>query len=144
MSFRIRKKKKVFTKSIGAGYLLVMRLFPLIRTQKGCVWLVSLAIAKSRRQINDWLSKRKNARCRRLDSFLTGKIGILSHGIAIKQLRQWMDELPEGHSISFRCESANPDKQFRIWKKWFERRENKGWEIEEDLKSFFYYKKRPV
>ena len=121
-----------------------MRLFPLIPTQKGCVWQVSLAISKSRRQINDWLNRRKNTRVRRLNSFLTGKIGIRSHAIGIYQLRKWMEELPEGHSISFRCESSEPDKQFKVWKKWFEKKENKGWDIHEELKSFFYYKKRSV
>jgi hypothetical protein len=141
MTLRIKKRKKVFTKNIGRGYLLKMRLIPWIKTEKGCVWLVSLAVAKSKRQINDWMDRRKNARVRQLDMSLTGKIGNSVQAIAIRQVRKWVDELPRGHSIAMRCESALPEKQFRVWKKWFERHENIAWEINEEYKSFFFYKK---
>ena len=141
MTYRIKKRKKVYTKSIGKGYLLKMRLLPWIHTSKGCVWLASLAVAKSHRQINDWMDKRKNARVRHLDMSLTGKIGNGVQAIAIRQVRQWVSELPEGHSITLRCESALPEKQFRVWKKWFERHEDMCWEISKEHKSFFFYKK---
>lgn len=142
MTYRIKKKKKVYTKSIGKGYLLKMRLLPWIHTSKGCVWLAALAVSKSKRQINDWLEDRKQRiRVRRLASSLTGKIGNRVQGIAIRQVRQWVSELPKGHSIALRCESALPEKQFRVWKKWFERREDIRWEINEEHKSFFFYKR---
>ncbi|NBU70243.1 MAG: hypothetical protein EBS53_02135 [Bacteroidetes bacterium] len=140
MSKKIKRRKKVFTKNIGADYKLVMRLLPLIYTRKGCVWLVSLAVAKSRRQINDWLKRRRNSRVRRLDSSLTGKIGNRVQAIAVRQLRQWVAEHPVGDSLSFRCASAEADKQLRVWKKWFEKHELNGWEVNEELKSFFFYK----
>ena len=41
-----------------------------------------------------------------------------------------------------RCESALPDKQFRVWKKWFEKHEDINWEISEEHKSFFFYRSR--
>jgi hypothetical protein len=135
-------QEKVFTKTIGAGHILVMRLQPWIRTQKGSVWLASLAVSKSRRQINDWLKRRKNARVRRLDLSLTGKIGNGVQAIGIRKLRQWMSELPKGDSISFRCEAACPDKQFQVWSRWFTRHENKDWDISEEHRAFFYYKKQ--
>jgi hypothetical protein len=43
-----------------------------------------------------------------------------------------------------RCESANPDKQFRVWKKWFQRKEAAEWDINEKFKSFYYYKPKLV
>ena len=141
MSLRTKRKKQVFTKNIGAGYLLVMRLLPLIRTQKGCVWLASLAVSKSRRQINDWMNRRPNARTRQLDTSLTGKIGNGVQAIAIRQVRQWMTILPVGDSMSFRCESAEAEKQFRVWMRWFQTHEPGVWEINAEHKSFFFYKK---
>ena len=119
-----------------------MRLVPWIHTSKGCVWLAALAVSKSKRQINDWLEdKKQRTRVRRLASSLTGKIGNRVQGIAIRQVRKWVDELPKGHSLTLRCESAVPEKQFRVWKKWFERREDIRWEINEEHRSFFFYKK---
>jgi hypothetical protein len=141
MTFQIKKRRKVFTKNIGKGYLLKMRLAPWIPTTKGCVWLASLAVAKSNRQLNDWMARRKNARVRYLDMSLTGKIGNGVQAIAIRQVRKWIEELPLGHSITLRCESALPEKQFCVWKKWFEKHEDIKWEINEDFKSFFFYKK---
>ena len=73
--------------------------------------------------------------------FLTGKMGICLQIIAMRQVRQWVKELPVGHSITMRCESALPEKQFRAWRKWFENREDPNWEISEEHKSFFFYKK---
>ena len=141
----IKRRKKVFTKHLPGNYLVVMRLLPWMRTQYGCVWLASLAVGKSRRQINDWLKRKtRKQRVRRLDSCLTGKYSNLSQAIAIQQVRRWVQELPPGNSITLRCESAKPDKQFRVWKKWFQRWEDKKWDINEEFKSFFYYKPRPV
>lgn len=142
---KIRRRKKVFTKHLPGGYTVVLRLLPWIHTEGGCVWLASLAVGKSRRQINDWLKRKtKKKNVRRLDSCLTGKYSNLSQAIAIQQVRRWVQELPPGNSITLRCESAKPDKQFRVWKKWFQRWEDKKWDINEEFKSFFYYKPRPV
>lgn len=141
----IKRRKKVFTKHLPGGYTVVLRLLPWVHTKGGCVWLASLAVGKSRRQINDWLkrkTRRKNVR--RLDSCLTGKYSNLSQAIGIQQVRSWMQELLPGDSISLRCESANLDKQFRVWKKWFERWEDARWDINQEFKSFFYYKPRLV
>jgi hypothetical protein len=138
----IKRHKKVFTKHLPGNYLVVMRLLPWMRTQYGCVWLASLAVGKSRRQINDWLKRKtKKKRVRRLDSYLTGRHANLVQGLGVYKLRDWVQELMPGDSITLRCESANPDKQFRVWKKWFQRKEAIGWDINEEFKSFFYYKK---
>lgn len=141
----IKRNKKVFTKHLPGNYLVVMRLLPWMCTSYGCVWLASLAVGKSRRQINDWLKRKtKKRRVRRLDSYLTGRHANLVQGLGVYKLRDWVQELMPGDSITLRCESANPDKQFRVWKKWFERKESAEWDINEEFKSFFYYKPRLV
>jgi hypothetical protein len=139
------RHKKVSTYHLPHGYLVVVRLIPWIQTKDGCVWLASFAAEKSRRQINDWLKRKtRKRRVRRLDSRLTGKYSNRIQAIGIQQVRQWMEELPPGDSITLRCESAKPDKQFRVWKKWFQRWEDARWDINEEFKSFFYYKSRLV
>jgi len=121
-----------------------MRLIPWIRTEKGCVWLASLAVGKSKRQLNDWLNKRKKKSVSRLSSILTGKLGTRVQAIAVRQVRQWIIEIPGGDSVCMRCESALPDKQFRVWKRWFLSHEDPRWEISDEYKSFFFYKPRVI
>jgi len=75
---------------------------------------------------------------------LTGRVGPKTQAVAIRQVRQWMKELPEGDSMCLRCESALPDKQFEVWKKWFLKHEDNRWEISDEYKSFFFYKPRFV
>ena len=138
----IKRRKKVFTKHLPGNYLVVMRLLPWMRTQYGCVWLASLAVGKSRRQINDWLKRKtRKQRVRRLDMSLTGNFGPKTQAIAIRKVRQWLTEIPYGDSISLRCESTVSDKQFRVWRKWFEKHEDLNWEISKEHKAFFFYKK---
>ena len=87
------------------------------------------------------MNRRLTTRVRRLDMSLTGKFGPKTQAIAIRQVRQWLNEIPAGDSICLRCESTLADKQFRVWKKWFEKHEDVAWEISEEHKSFFFYKK---
>ena len=90
------------------------------------------------------MKRRSNTRVRRLDTSLTGNIGNGVQAIAIRQVRQWMTEIPEGDSICMRCESALPDKQFRVWKKWFSKHEDVRWEVCDEYKSFFFYRPRNI
>ena len=94
------------------------------------------------KQLNQWMQRRSTPRVRRLDRSLTGTFGLGPQLTAMRQVRQWLDEIPAGDSICLRCESTVPNKQFRVWKKWFETREDSSWEISEEHKSFFFYKKR--
>jgi hypothetical protein len=121
---------------------LKLRLIPWIHTQNGCVWLASLAVSKSKRQINDWMQQRKKRSVRRLNSSLTGKFGPKVQALAIRQVREWMQSIPKGDSICMRCESAVPDKQFQVWQKWFQRHEDQRWNINEENRSFFFYNSR--
>ena len=142
---KIQRQKKVFTKKLTGNYLIVLRLLPWLYVENGCVWLASLATGKSKRQINDWLKRKtKRKRVRRLDLSLTGKHGNVVQSIGVNKLRDWVRELLPGDSIALRCESAKPDKQFQVWKKWLQRKESVTWETNEKFKSFFYYKPRLV
>ncbi len=75
---------------------------------------------------------------------LTGRSGNLPQALAIRFLHDCISYIPRGDSLVLRCESALPDKQFRVWKRWFETHEDPAWEISEEYKSFFYYKKNSV
>jgi hypothetical protein len=86
------------------------------------------------------MNQRKKRTVRRLSSNLTGKLGPKTQALAIRQVRQWIIELPPGDSICLKCESARPDKQFHVWKKWFMRHEDSKWEASDEHKSFFFYK----
>lgn len=86
------------------------------------------------------MNLRKKKSSRRLVTNLTGKLGVKPQAIAVLQLRKWIKELPPGDVLSLRCESADPDKQFRVWKKWFTKYEDSRWEIKEEFKSFWFYK----
>jgi hypothetical protein len=103
-----------------------------------------MAVSRSNRQVNDWLNRRKNKRTRHLDTNLTGKAGNVYQAFTIRILREWIEFIPPGDSIAIRCESAKPDKQFRVWKKWFLKHEDKNWDVLEEDKSFFFYKKKYV
>jgi len=144
MSLRTKRRKKTGKIFLKAKTFLKLRLVPWIRTRNGCVWLVSMAVSNSNRQTNDWLSRRKNQRVRQLDTNLTGKAGNLPQALAIRFLRECVSYIPCGDSVVLRCESVVPDKQFRVWKRWFSTHEDQRWEINEEHKSFFYYKKHWV
>ena len=139
MTLRTTRTKKVQTTRIGK-HILKMRLFPWMRTKNGYIWLASMAISKSNRQLNDWTALKKNKRVQRLKLSLTGRFGPKSQAIAIRQVRDWMKEIPVGDSITLRCESCVPEKQFKIWKKWFLKNESNKWKINDEYKSFFFYR----
>jgi hypothetical protein len=90
------------------------------------------------------MNERRNERARHLAGSLTGRCGFKTQALAIRYVRQWMKEIPPGDSIAIRCESGVPEKQFSIWKKWFQRHENTDWEISDEYKSFFWYKSQAI
>ena len=140
MTLRMIRRKKISIKRLPKKYIIKLQMRPWIYTNDGVVWLASLAVGKSTRQINDWIMRRRNRRVRRMDSYLTGKEGNRTQAIAIRQVRDWVENLPIGDSMTLRCESTVPEKQFRVWKKWFEKHEDPAWIIDEKFKSFFFYK----
>jgi len=142
---RIKRRKTVTFHRLEDGSLVKTRLIPWLKVGETWVWLGSIANSNSTRQINDWLQRRKNRRTRRLDGNLTGKSGNKVQALAIRALHQWIDYIPPGDSVVFRCEAAMPDKQFRVWKKWILRHNYYLQpDIDEELKSFFFYKPRGI
>lgn len=140
---RIKRRRVATYHQLADGYLAKTRLIPWLKVDKTCVWLASVAVGKSKRQINDWMWRKKNSRTRRLDGNLTGRAGNKVQAIAIRALHEWFAFIPPGDSIVFRCESADPEKQFRVWKKWILRHDYVLQpEIDEELKSFYFYKPR--
>lgn len=137
---KFTRSKKISTLKLDDGTLLRVRLIPWIPVEDRYIWLVSMAVGKSNRQINDWMNKRKNRRARRLSTQLNGKFAMQLQLLAMDQVRTWMDEHPAGDSMTFRCESAKADKQFRIWKKWFRRKEAVEWQVLDEELAFYYYK----
>jgi hypothetical protein len=144
MSYRVKRRKITQSIKINQKQFIKLRLIPWVRTMNGCVWLVSMAVCRSKRQANDWMQERKNQRTRQLKLNMTGKEASRLQIMSMKVLRKWIDLIPPGDSVAFRCNSAKKEKQFRIWKKWFLKRENCNWIIEEDMKIFFYYKPLPI
>lgn len=137
---RIKRKKKVVTHLLPNGWVFKMRLLPLCKMEDGYMWLASLAVARSRRQVNDWLGERKKKSVARLANQLTGTFGNQVQAIAIRQVRTWIDQLPSGDFFYMRCESALPEKQFRVWQHWIKRHEKTEWFIDEKEKVFIFYK----
>lgn len=87
----------------------------------------------------------KRACVRRLEQSLTGKVTLDFYRIVIDTVRQWCDDLAPGDLIAFRCESANPDKQYYVWGRWLLKKESKyKWVSNPELKCFTFYKKTYV
>jgi ABC-type uncharacterized transport system fused permease/ATPase subunit len=137
---KTKRHKKVLTIKLEDNAYLKMRLLPWCKTGKQYVWLVSLAVSKSKHQINDWLNKKKNKRSKQLSNTLTGKAGPKVQAIAVRQLRQWVYVIPKGDFITVVCESCVSDKQFKVWRKWFTKHEDDNWLINDEFKYFLYSK----
>lgn len=117
-----------------------LRLVKWGRLQDQTFWLLSLGISKSKRQLNDWLNKRKNKRAKKLSAQLIGNSGLLPQLIAVRHLRVWTEKLPPGDCIFFLCESKEKLKQFKVYSRWFKQRENNGWYTDPDKLLFYYLK----
>lgn len=126
--------------------MVVTRLMPWIRIGKNYAWIVSLAVGKSRRQINDWLLRRTRKKSvQRLDKNLTGLGGNFGQAIAVRHLQLWLNSIPEGDMLVFRCESAKPEKQMKVWNKWISKHHpDIIYSVDENLKSFYFYKSHTI
>ena len=139
MTLRTTRAKKVMITRIG-DHILKVRLTPWMYTDDGVIWLASMALGKSMRQINDWMNRKENKRRRLMDTSLIGKSAMKPQLMVMYQIRKWMKEIPVGDSINLRCESALSDKQFRVWKKWFEKHEDPNWIANPKWKTLFFYR----
>jgi hypothetical protein len=139
---RRKAKKKLLTVFLPESYFMKLRLVSWMCTPTGTIWLASLAVSKSKRQINDWMSRRtRTKRVNRLDSNLTGKLTIKLMLQVMEQVHIWCDELANGDMFVFNCESAEPQKQFSVWGKWLSRKElGYTWVPNKEHLSFYFYK----
>lgn len=139
---RIKRKKIVTTTKTPNNYLVVTRLIPWIRIGKNYAWMGSLATAKGRRQINDWLARKTRRKSvQYLDNNLTGRDGNLVQAIIIRQVYKWFQLIPEGDMILFHCESTDPERQMRVWSKWIRRHNwDIPFDIDENTKTFYIWK----
>ena len=140
LSARFTRSNKTKTIKLPDGNLCRIRLSPWMQVGTNWIWVASLAVSKSNRQINDWMRKRKNKRSKKLGQEMNGRFAGRVQAFAVRQLRKWMEEHPAGDAMFFKCESVESEKQFRVWKKWFLRNESKRWEILPDDLAFYFYK----
>ena len=140
LSVRFTRSNKTKTIKLPDGNLCRIRLSPWMQVGTNWIWVVSLAVSKSSRQINDWMRKRKNKRSKRLAKEMNGRFASRVQAFAVRQLREWILEHPTGDAMFFKCESVEAEKQFRVWKKWFLRNESKQWEILPEDLAFYFYK----
>jgi hypothetical protein len=139
---RRKVKKKLLTVFLPGNYFMKLRLVSWMRTPTGTIWLASLAVSKSKKQINDWMNRRtRTKQVKRLDSNLTGRLTVKLMLQVMEQVHIWCDELNNGDMFVFNCESAEPQKQFRVWGKWLSRKERGyTWTPNNELLSFYFYK----
>jgi hypothetical protein len=71
---------------------------------------------------------------------LTGKSGNLPQALAVRFLRSCQSYIPVGDSLTLRCESVVPERQFKVWREWFQRHEDSRWQVFEEEKAFFFYR----
>ncbi len=140
MTYRMKRKRITKTIKLNKKHFIKLWLKPWIMTTSGCVWSVSMVVCQSKRQANDWMTKKRNQRNRKIIINLTGKVANKAQAIGVRVLRQWTSVIPPGDSLAFDCSCANKEKQFRVWKKWFTKHESSKWIINDDLKTFFFYR----
>lgn len=137
LHYQRKHKKKVKTYKLN-NLVIKLRLIPYVRNKNNVIWLFSFVCGFSVRQVNDWLDERKNKRAKQLKNQITGKHSLTPHFLAIQTLKEWQSKIPKNDSILFICDSVKPDKQFKIYKKWFTKHE-KNWLIDVQNYAFIYH-----
>jgi hypothetical protein len=145
----MKRKAKRFCLRTRNNELAVLRAAPWIYVESPdgkpptCVWLVCLAVSKSRRQINDWLNCKKNRRSRALSKQMTGKSGAQPLYWAFYKLKEIEDYIPDWDGLWFWFDAVEKDKQRRVYIKGFSKYGNPNWQYL-PAKDAFYFFKHPV
>ena len=142
MISKVKRKPKVVTTKLQTGDIFKLVGIP-HKFNNGYIWITGMAVSKSTRALNDWMkrrSKRKNVI--KLNTLPPKKRNYKTFWIAVNVIKKWIEEIPEGDSLTLRCEGVNSEQLFRIYTKWFEKHENIPWVISEKHRSFFFYNKR--
>ncbi len=106
-------------------------------------WNFGFAVGSSKRQLNDWYNNRNKKSVGKLKNKLTGKEGatLLLKSFNLCFNMRW--NIPPGDLIIVNCESGEPEKQFRVYKKLIRgegKRNHPDWVIDEENKKFFWYR----
>jgi len=145
----MKRKIKRFELRTKNDEIAVLRAAPWVHVESPggkpptCVWLVCLAVSKSRRQINDWLNCRKNRRSRALSKLMTGKSGAQPLYWAFYKLKEIEEYIPDWDSLWFWFDAVEKDKQRRVYIKGFSKYGNPNWQYLSE-KDAFYFFKNPV
>lgn len=102
------------------------------------MWNVGFAVGKSRRQLNDWYSNRKNRRRRSLFNQMLGNSGMKTIVKGFKEVLILRWKIEPGDGIVLDCTSGNPEQQFRAWSRWHKK--HPEWAIDSEKKLFYWYR----
>ena len=146
----MKRKTKRFTLVTSSKDVVVLQAKPWVYVPglsgcpSTCVWLVCLAVSKSRRQINDWLNCRKNKRSRSLSKNMTGKSGPKPLYWAFKQLTAIEEYIPVSDGLWFWFDAIEKDKQRRVYLKGFSKYGNPAWQYLPEKDAFYFFKQTGV
>jgi len=143
MSYRICRQINTRTFQCKSGICKVfMEPCELIK-QGHWSWNFGFAVGSSKRQLNDWYNNRNKKSVGKLKNKFTGKEGttLLLKSFNLCFNMRW--NIPPGDLIIVNCESGEPEKQFRVYKKLIRgkgKRNHLDWVIDEENKKFFWYR----
>ena len=136
MTHRVRRQLITSTFNIN-DQLCKVFLEPWFKSELGFwVWNVGFAVGKSNRQLNDWYKRKKNKRRRSLHKHLTGYQGMHTISQGFKEVLRLRWQIEPGDTLVIDCTSADPDRQFKVWKYFCRKR--KEWLVDEEKKEFYW------
>jgi len=138
MTYRVRRQLITSTFKIN-NQLCKVFLNPWFKTELNFWgWNVGFAVGKSPRQLNDWFNNRANKRRRSLHKHLTGCQGINTISSGFREVLRLRWQIPPGDTLILDCTSADPERQFKVWKYFC--RNRKEWLIDAEKKEFYWTK----
>ena len=141
MTYRPKRTPLKFVFKTDKNDWVMLTAKPWVPVGNTCVWLVCLAVSKSKRQINDWLSQKKNKRSKQLSTVMTGRSGIKPLLWAFNHVPQIEQHIPYWDALFFWFDAVEKDKQRRVYMRWFERHDKMTrWKYLEDSDAFYYFK----
>ena len=107
MTFRVKRRPKVVTTKLQTDetfkIVAIPRKFP-----RGYIWITGMAVSKSDRALNDWMKRRnKRKNVIKLNTVPPKKRNYKTFWIAINIIKKWIEEIPEGDSLTLRCGLKN-------------------------------------
>ena len=138
MTYKVCRKRSTSTFKINDQYCKIF--FTPLKPWNGEYWMwdIGFAVSKSKHQLNDWYTKKKNKRAKKLTTQLTGKAGIktLTEGLRTVLRMRWT--LEPGDCLFLGCESCEPEKQFRAYCRWL--KDHPDWRVDVENKRFWWHR----